>query len=267
MEPVICLGQQPNGFLPKRFFFAKLATARRLQDEIGGRIVLFWHDSDHDYRETQTEIESDRYAEGSVKLNFTFRNKVNRKWSPLALKEATQESVRGILNTLREIVPADVHRMLSSIDTHNVSRFCLQAYRNMGLLDSIEVVSSFSPGFRRKASLGGFGSGEGFFYDTSYMGETVRSEISNGRLRLHHGGPRYSDLGPLPERLDPERISPGRDKRFAWMVPAIGCTHYVMGESEADYLDFSGFRDMEFLQRDEITNPSLAWMPSGSQEG
>ena len=52
--PVICFGQQPCGFFPKRFLVAKILTARRLQKEIGGEIVFFYHDSDHDPRETQT---------------------------------------------------------------------------------------------------------------------------------------------------------------------------------------------------------------------
>ena len=34
--PIICFGQQPCGFFPKRFLFAKIVTARRLQREIGG---------------------------------------------------------------------------------------------------------------------------------------------------------------------------------------------------------------------------------------
>jgi hypothetical protein len=39
--PVICFGQQPCGFFPKRFLFAKIQTARRLQKESGGEIVFF----------------------------------------------------------------------------------------------------------------------------------------------------------------------------------------------------------------------------------
>jgi hypothetical protein len=46
--PIICFGQQPCGFFPRRFLFAKMQTARRLQQEIGGEIVFFYHDSDHD---------------------------------------------------------------------------------------------------------------------------------------------------------------------------------------------------------------------------
>jgi hypothetical protein len=55
-EPVICFGQQPCGFFPKRFLVAKLTAARRLRERIGGRIVWFFHDSDHDYRETTTPL-------------------------------------------------------------------------------------------------------------------------------------------------------------------------------------------------------------------
>ena len=50
--PVICFGQQPCGFFPRRFLAAKIAAARRLRSEIGGEIVFFFHDSDHDPRET-----------------------------------------------------------------------------------------------------------------------------------------------------------------------------------------------------------------------
>ena len=51
-SPIICFGQQPCGFFPRRFLWAKVQTARRLQQEIGGEIVYFFHDSDHDPRET-----------------------------------------------------------------------------------------------------------------------------------------------------------------------------------------------------------------------
>ena len=52
--PIICFGQQPCGFFPKRFLVAKIRTGLRLQSEIGGEIVFFFHDSDHDPRETRT---------------------------------------------------------------------------------------------------------------------------------------------------------------------------------------------------------------------
>jgi hypothetical protein len=49
-SPIICFGQQPCGFFPKRYLIAKINTARALQEKIGGKIVFFYHDSDADYR-------------------------------------------------------------------------------------------------------------------------------------------------------------------------------------------------------------------------
>src|SRR5690349_21425325 len=84
-EPVICFGQQPCGFFPKNFLYAKIVTARRLQKEIGGQIVFFYHDSDHDPRETITQV-CDRHTGREVGLNFDFENKIQKQFSPLYLK-------------------------------------------------------------------------------------------------------------------------------------------------------------------------------------
>ena len=83
--PIICFGQQPCGFFPKRFLFAKIITARRLQKEIGGEIVFFFHDSDHDPRETIT-IMRDRHSGHEVALNFQFENRIQKQFSPLYAK-------------------------------------------------------------------------------------------------------------------------------------------------------------------------------------
>ena len=84
--PIICFGQQPCGFFPKRFLFAKIRTARRLQSQIGGEIVFFFHDSDHDPRETRTLLRH-RHTNEPAQLNFAFKNSIQRKFSPLYLKE------------------------------------------------------------------------------------------------------------------------------------------------------------------------------------
>src|ERR1700733_10332168 len=84
-SPVICFGQQPCGFFPKRFLFAKIQTARRLQGEIGGEIVFFYHDSDHDPRETKTLLRH-RKSNEPAHLHFASHNKIQRKVSPLDLK-------------------------------------------------------------------------------------------------------------------------------------------------------------------------------------
>jgi len=77
-HPIICFGQQPCGFFPKRFLFAKIVTARRLQKEIGGEIVFFFHDSDHDPRETITIVRDQRSGR-DVALNFQFENSIQKK--------------------------------------------------------------------------------------------------------------------------------------------------------------------------------------------
>ena len=84
-HPVICFGQQPCGFFPRRFLAAKFFTARKLQAELGGEIVFFCHDSDHDCRETQTTLRH-RKTDAPLTMNFTFENKLQRKFSPLHLK-------------------------------------------------------------------------------------------------------------------------------------------------------------------------------------
>src|ERR1041385_1874303 len=84
-QPIICFGQQPCGFFPKRFLVAKIQTARRLQKEIGGEIVFFYHDSDHDPRETKTTLRH-RKTNEPAHLNFSFINKTQRKFSSLHLK-------------------------------------------------------------------------------------------------------------------------------------------------------------------------------------
>ena len=84
-EPVIAFGQQPCGFFPRRFLVAKIRTARRLQAEIGGRVVYFCHDSDHDPRETRTILRH-RATGRSAPLNFAVVSKLQRKFSPLYAK-------------------------------------------------------------------------------------------------------------------------------------------------------------------------------------
>src|SRR5207302_2960313 len=90
-HPIICFGQQPCGFFPKRFLFAKIITARRLQKEIGGEIVFFFHDSDHDPRETITIVRDQRSGQ-DVALNFQFENSIQKKFSPLYAKRVVIRS-------------------------------------------------------------------------------------------------------------------------------------------------------------------------------
>ena len=102
-EPIICFGQQPCGFFPKRFLVAKINTATTLQKERGGKIVFFYHDSDADYRETIT-VMADRQSGAEVRLNFTQENKLQKKHSPLYAKRIPKGWKEEILKQLPRFV-------------------------------------------------------------------------------------------------------------------------------------------------------------------
>ena len=112
VEPVIAFGQQPCGFFPRRFLVAKVRTARRLQAQMGGRLVFFCHDSDHDPRETRTILRHRATGE-PAQLNFAVATKLQRKFSPLYVKRIAPDwhgkTVRRLPSETPEItfVPRD----------------------------------------------------------------------------------------------------------------------------------------------------------------
>src|SRR5687768_338031 len=228
VAPVICFGQQPCGFLPRRFLFAKFQTARRQQAEIGGDIVFFCHDSDHDPRETQTILRHRKTGEPAT-LNFTFENKVQRKWSPLYVKRIAagwHTTTARQLGAFLEPKWVDAFKQTTAA---NAADFCLGMYRQMGLLEGIRVVRSSDPSVRRAAC-----DVADFFVDVPYEGEMVRARLIDGQLKLHEGGEHYLTL-PAVE-ITKERISPARDTRLKWMQSVIKCTHYIAGAGEQAYL-------------------------------
>src|SRR3954454_16830671 len=140
-HPIICFGQQPCGYFPKRFLFAKMETARRLQKEIGGEIVFFFHDSDHDPRETVT-ILCDLHTGEERRLNFTFANQLQKCFSPLFAKRVLPESKRKLTAQLVQCVPAALVEHFEALEAENAADLCLQMYERIGLLDGINVVRS-----------------------------------------------------------------------------------------------------------------------------
>ena len=142
--PLICFGQQPCGFFPRRFLFAKIRTARRLQAEIGGEIVYFCHDSDHDSRETQTVLRHGRTGEAS-RLNFALANKLQRRWSPLFLKRIDPDWKARMGRQLPAYVEERWVEAFRRNQAANPADFCLEMYRRMGLLDGIRVARSSDP--------------------------------------------------------------------------------------------------------------------------
>ncbi|MFO1487127.1 MAG: hypothetical protein U1F65_01490 [Verrucomicrobiota bacterium] len=286
-RPVICFGQQPCGFFPKRFLVAKIQTARRLQQEIGGEIVFFYHDSDHDPRETQTLLRHRKTNEPAI-LNFAFANKTQRKFSPLYLKHiaagwqektalqlpnyvgqplieifksassglplsSPNEERAGVRSQLEHPSPQPSPRFDGARETHgSVADFCLDLYRRLGLLEGIRVVRSSDPAFRRAAC-----EVPDFFVDAPYDNEIVRARFTDGSFRLHEGGDAFITFPATP--FTKEHISPTRDTRLRWMQSVIHCTHYVAGAGEQAYLRREDAPEINFFVRDTIDRSDEAW--------
>ncbi len=249
-HPIICFGQQPCGFFPKRFLFAKIITARRLQREVGGEIVFFYHDSDHDPRETIT-IVRDRRGE-DVALNFQFENKIQKQFSPLYAKRVPPGWQMKTGRQLPSYVQPPLVEHFKETRSRNVADFCLEMYQRMGLLEGVRVVRSGAPEFRRRAQ-----PVPDYFVDLPYEGEIVRARHRDGKLLLHKGGDRFLEI-PGGE-FGPEQISPTRDTRFRWMQSVIGCTHYVAGASEHHYINKADAPGVRFVERDEIADSGKAY--------
>jgi len=265
--PVIALGQQPCGFFPKRFLIAKLNTARRLQAEIGGEIILFYHDSDHDPRETHTILRH-RKTNESAQLNFAFINKIQRKFSPLHLKRIAPDWHKKTELQLPNYVERPAIEVFTKVSAGNVADFCLAMYEGMGLLESIKVVRSSDPFFRRAAC-----AVSDFFVDIPYQSEVVRARFSSGTpsneqsrpgesegrasdpgsaatFTLHEGGNSFITLPVTP--FTKEQVSPTRDTRLRWMQSVLHCTHYIAGASERAYLRHEEAPEITFITRDPI---------------
>lgn len=244
LEPVIAFGQQPCGFFPRRFLVAKIRTARRLQAEIGGRIVYFCHDSDHDSHETRTILRHRRTGE-PAHLNFAVATKVQRKFSPLYVKRIAAGWHARTLAQLPNYVDHPLIELFRSTSADTVAAFCLAMYRAMGLLDRVEVVSSSDPAVRRRAC-----DVDDFFVDVPYEGEIVRARARGGRLYLHAGGDSFVTV-PI-SGFAKEQISPTRDTRLRWMQSVIHCTHYVTGASEQAYLRQEEAPEIAYVRREDI---------------
>ena len=274
--PVICFGQQPCGFFPKRFLVAKIRTARRLQREMGGEIVFFYHDSDHDPRETKTLLRHRKTGE-PAQLNFAFENKLQRKFSPLHLKRIPGDWHGKTLLQLPNYVGHPLINVFKKISAALVANFCLEMYRGMGLLEGIRVVRSSDPAVRRAAC-----DVPEFFVDVPYESEIVRARFNYGApstgsarsnenlavraepvlgvpmLTLHEGGDSFITLPKTA--FSKEQISPTRDTRLRWMQSVVRCTHYIAGAGEKAYLHPEETPEITFVDRDAIEHADEAYI-------
>ena len=209
---------------------AKIQTARRLQAEIGGRIVFFCHDSDHDPRETRTIL---RHRKTGEPAQAQFRG---REQAPAQVLAALLEAHRrrtGTSRTLRQLpnyVDGRVIDVFRKTSAETVSDFCLEMYRRMGLLEGSRSSRSSDPALRRRAC-----AVREFFVDVPYEGEIVRARVRDGALEAARGRRLLRDAAGAP-RFTKEQISPTRDTRLRWMQSVIHCTHYVAGAGEQAYL-------------------------------
>ena len=249
--PIICFGQQPCGFFPKRFLVAKILTARRLKKEIGGEIVFFYHDSDHDPRETQTILRHRKTNEPAI-LNFSFANKIQRKFSPLYLKRIPADWQGKTELQLPNYVERSLIDLFKKASAATVADFCLEMYRQMGLLEGIKVVRSSDPAFRKAAC-----DIEEFFVDVPHEGEIVRARFFDGTFKLHEGGNSFVTLPTTP--FTKEQISPTRDTRLRWMQSVLHCTHYIAGAGEQAYLRREDAPEINFIVRDTIDQSDEAY--------
>jgi hypothetical protein len=251
VAPVICFGQQPCGFFPKRFLVAKIQTARRLQKEIGGEIVYFCHDSDHDPRETQTILRHRKTNEPAM-LNFAFENKIQRKFSPLFLKKIPADWQHKTELQLPNYVEHELINLFKKVSAANVADFCLEMYRAMDLIDGIRVVRSGDPVVRNAAC-----DVPEFFVDVPHESETVRARFAGGELKLHEGGNSFVTLPAT--QFAKAQINPTRDTRLRWMQSVVRCTHYIAGAGEQAYLRREETPEITFVKRDEIERSDEAW--------
>jgi len=255
-EPVIAFGQQPCGFFPRRFLVAKIRTARRLQAQIGGRIVYFCHDSDHDPRETRTILRH-RSTGQPANLNFSVVSKLQRKFSPLYAKCITADWHEKTLAQLPNYVDPPVIDLFRRTSAKTVADFCLKMYRGMGLLDGLEVVTSSDPEVRRRAC-----DVDDFYVDVPYEGELVRARARAGGLYLHEGGDSFIAVGAAAG-FGKEQITPARDTRLRWMQSVIHCTHYVTGAGEQIYLREEDAPEITYVRREDIERSDEAFTERG----
>ncbi len=251
-SPVICFGQQPCGIFPRRFLFAKIQTARRLQQEIGGEIVFFYHDSDHDPRETIT-IVRDQHSGAEQRLNFQFANKLQKQFSPLFAKRVLPEWKEKTVRQLPQYVDTMLVEHFKQNTAENVADFCLEMYRRMGLLEGVRMIRSGDSAVRACAV-----DIDDYFVDVEHEGELVRARRHGDGLQLHRGGNAYIDL-PLPSH-DKRQISPTRDTRLRWMQSIVRCTHYIAGAGEIQYLNIEDAPEVEFVTRDAIAESDRAYV-------
>jgi hypothetical protein len=250
--PVIAFGQQPCGIFPKRFLVAKVLTARRLQREIGGEIVFFYHDADHDPRETRTLLRHRKTGE-LAQLNFEVTDKLERRFAPLHAKRIADGWHAKTVRQLPAYVDPFCVDAFKATTAATVADFCLELHGRLGLLEGVRVVRSSDPAVRRAAC-----TVDDYFVDVPHAGTLVRARCHDGKLLLHEGGDRHVELPPCT--WEREQVTPTRDTRLRWMQSVLRCTHYIAGAGEQAYLNKTDAPEIAFVARDPIDRSDEAFI-------
>ncbi|HST31180.1 MAG TPA: hypothetical protein VLK27_10130, partial [Chthoniobacterales bacterium] len=212
----------------------------------------FYHDSDHDPRETATVLH-DRHTGRKFSLNFMYENKIQKLYSPLYLKRLVPECKAKIERQLPGYVERDLVEIFKANTKTKVADFCLSMYAAMGLMEGIDVARSSDSSFRLAAC-----AIDDYFVDLPYEGEIVRARTRDGKFWLHKGGDKFIEVAS--QHYGPEQVSPTRDTRFRWMQSVIHCTHYVCGASEQDYIHQADGPGVTFVPRETIDNSGDAYI-------
>jgi hypothetical protein len=185
-------------------------------------------------------------------INFTFANKLQRKFSPLYLKRILPEWRENTARQLPAFVAPVWAKAFRENTANNAADFCLEMYRRMGLLDGIEIVRSSASDVRQAAC-----EISDFFVDLPLEGEVVRARYTAEGFELHEGG---SELRKLPlTPFERSQVNPTRDTRLRWMQSVIHCTHYIAGLGEQAYLNKNDAPEIIFVTRDTIENSDEAY--------
>ena len=104
-------------------------------------MVFFFHDSDHDPRETTT-ILRDQNSNQEVALNFQFKNRIQKQFSPLYAKCVLPGWQEKTARQLPNYVGRSLVEHFKDIKCSNIADFCLEMYKRMGLLEGVKVERS-----------------------------------------------------------------------------------------------------------------------------
>ena len=181
---------------------------------MGGRVVFFCHDSDHDPRETRTILRHRATGE-PAQLNFAVATKLQRKFSPLYVKRIAPDWHGKTLRQLPNYVDGRLIDLFRKTSAETVADFCLEMYRGMALArwDSRRALERSGVAAQRMR-------GERFLRGRAVRGRDRprararrRALPARGRRVVRHRCRRP------PSRR--EQISPTRDTRLRWMQSVI----------------------------------------------